>query len=212
MNQVLKDAFLRLTKTFFYNYFPYNDWVTSSQLTKLVIKLDMCYYWEDLATAQAHRTIFGWQAAKLKGELVSDGQLSHEECNAANNKLREIVLDYFDHSTAVITELLYGFQGKTFKSHQINPLLQRTIDRFQLVLAIFKAQCEDSYFCQKIIDVIMEVFSGFTYPELLHSLEKRWVYLLCRVSRNIDDCQRKLIKLIHICLQVLEQLTQTRLQ
>ena len=77
------------------------------------------------------------------------------------------MLDYFDAPNEIIAELLYGAEGKYYKVEQINPVLQRTIDLFQLVRAIFKAQCEESYFCQKIIDAVIEVFAGITYPELL---------------------------------------------
>ena len=66
-----------------------------------------------------------------------------------------MILDYFAEPTLDVSELLYGSEGKIYKAEQVNPLIQRTIDRFKLVYAVHKAQCEDSYFVQRILEYII---------------------------------------------------------
>ena len=38
----------------------------------------MCYFWDDLATAEVHRTTFNWQRAKQKVEITAGNQLTRE--------------------------------------------------------------------------------------------------------------------------------------
>ena len=65
---------------------------------------------------------------------------------------------------------------------------------------------------QRILEVIIQVFAGATYPVLLHTLEDCWIYKLTRAASQIEQSQYKLSKLVHLCLQVLQQISQTRLQ
>ena len=68
----MKDAFLRFIKTFFYNYIPYNEWLTNddaSESNRIVLR-DMCFFWQDLTTAEAFRTVSTWQYIKLKTDIA----------------------------------------------------------------------------------------------------------------------------------------------
>ena len=91
---------MRFSKTFFYNYLPFNDWATNALNSKLIVDLDMCYFWDDLATAETHGTIFGWQRSKQKDEITNDHEDQRQECDLTNKKLREVILDYFNEPTA----------------------------------------------------------------------------------------------------------------
>ena len=136
---VIKDAFLRFIKTFFYNYMPYNEWLTDTTLSKQEVLRDMCFFWEDLTSAHAYRTVASWQYIKQKTDVSNDDGTTRDECYEANKKFREVILNYFAFPLLLDSELLYGSEGKIYKAEQINPLLQRTIERFQLVYAVHKA-------------------------------------------------------------------------
>ena len=114
--------------------------------------------------------------------------------------MRQILIDFFDQPTNYLQEFLYGSEGKTYKQEEVNPILQDIIDRLKLIYTVFLADCADAYFIQKIITSIMHILAAFSCQNLLNSFSGIWVYQLIRASRNIERCDHKLQKLVHMCL------------
>ena len=99
-----------------------------------------------------------------------------EEVIETNRKLRQVLVEFFDDPTDRIAELVYGSEGKTYKAETILPILQQILDRFKTCFAVFKADCADAYFTQKVIHYITHVFAAFSSEALLHSFASVWVY------------------------------------
>ena len=150
IHETLKDGFLRLAKSLFYNYLPFNKWVGPNYPNNRV----MCYLWDSLTDAQPHQTVYGWEKFKYGQDRGSGHGIEEEECIDTNRKLREILLDYFAAPNMRVSELMYGSEGKTYKYDQLGPLLQQIIDRFTTVYAVFKAECADAHFSYKVIDAV----------------------------------------------------------
>ena len=111
MHPTLKDGFLRLVKALFYNYMPFNRWVSEKNPNNRV----MCYLWNSLSEAEPHKTVYSWEKFKYGQERGSGHGIDEKECIDTNNKLRQILLDFFDEPVAIVSELLYGSEGKTYK-------------------------------------------------------------------------------------------------
>ena len=80
-----------------------------------------------------------------------------------NQKIRQILIDFFEEPTPVIAEFLYGSEGKKYKAEEINPILNQITKRFVTTYAVLKAECADAYFIAKTIYVISQVLAAYSY-------------------------------------------------
>lgn len=70
--------------------------------------------------------------------------------------------------------------------------------------AVFNSECADAHFCFKIIEVVMQVFAGYSCPDIVNQFADRWVYQVVRVSKTVDRCAYKLSKLVTLNLKILQ--------
>ena len=80
----------------------------------------MCYLWDRLEEAGPEQTIYSWERFKLNEDHDAHDP---ENSNETNHKIRQILMDYFDLPTSYLQEFLYGFEGKTYKQEEVNPIL-----------------------------------------------------------------------------------------
>ena len=84
------------------------------------------------------------------------------------------------------------------------------MNRFEAVHAVFKADCADAYFSQKMVETITQLLAAYSSQGLIQSMQENWIYKVIRVSRNISRCEYKLSKLVHLNLTLLKEICATR--
>ena len=76
MHQVLKDTMLRLVKSIFYNYQPFNEWGGDEGLPSNRM---MCYKWDSLSNVQNNQTVYGWEKFKYGRDNERNASLTIPE-------------------------------------------------------------------------------------------------------------------------------------